>query len=220
MTSDRRENTSVGGDLAKRLARRRRALGLTQEEVANRADMDPGYVNHLEHHPAAPTVGTLIQLADALDTTVAELLGSIPERAPGHGRASLRPVLAKMTDDECRHLLAAGGVGRIAFASDQQLIVVPVNFAVSGDDIVFRTSETAAITRYGAGPAAFEVDRIDDGMRTGWSILIAGRVRRAAGDELDRLRSAQPVEPWAGGDREVYVVMEVEQISGRRIHPW
>jgi transcriptional regulator with XRE-family HTH domain len=210
----------TGGDLARRVRRRRGALGLSQEEVASRARMDPVYLDHVEHAPAALTAGALIRLADALNTTVADLLGSQPNRPPGHGQAALHPVLEEMREEESRSLLAAGGVGRVAFELAGQLNVVPVNFELYKGLLVFRTSATTAVARYGAGQVAFEVDRIDEAMREGWSIMVSGTARQAAGEELQQLRSALTVEPWAGGDREVYIVIEPEQVSGRRIRAW
>jgi transcriptional regulator with XRE-family HTH domain len=210
----------TGGDLARRVQQRRGALGLSQEEVATRARMDPGYLDQIEHAPAALTAGALIRLADALNTTVADLLGSQPKRPPGHGQAALHPVLEEMRAEESRSLLDAGGVGRVAFNLAGRLTVVPVNFEMHEGLLVFRTSATTTVARYGVGPVAFEVDRIDEGMREGWSILISGTARQAAGKELQQLRSALALEPWAGGDREVYIVIEPEQVSGRRIRAW
>jgi transcriptional regulator with XRE-family HTH domain len=221
-TDDRTGNRRswTGGDLALRVRRRRGALGLSQEEVATRARMDPGYLDHVEHAPAAPTAGALIRLADALDTTVADLLGSQPKRPPGHGRAALHPVLEEMRAEESRSLLEAGGVGRVAFNLAGRLTVIPVNFEMYKGQVVFRTSGTNAVARYGADSVSFEVDRIDEGMREGWSVLISGRARQAAGKELQQLRSALAVEPWVGGARGVYIVIEPEQISGRRVRAW
>lgn len=210
---------STGGDLARRVRRRRGALGLSQEELASRARMDPHYIDRIEHAPAALTAGALIRLADALDTTVADLLGSQPERPPGGG-AALNPILEEMRETECRRLLEAGGVGRVAFNLAGRLTVVPVNYQMYEGDLVFRTAATTAVARYGAGPVAFEVDRLDEGMHEGWSILVSGTARPAAESELEELRSNVAVEPWAGGDREVYVVIEPDQISGRRIRAW
>ena len=221
-TDDRTDDGPAwtGGDLARRVRRRRGALGLSQEEVATRARMDPGYLDQIEHAPAALTAGALIRLADALNTTVADLLGSQPNRPPGHGQAALHPVLEEMRAEESRSLLDAGGVGRVAFNLAGRLTVLPVNFEMHEGLLVFRTSATTAVARYGAGPVVFEVDRIDEGMREGWSILISGTARQAVGEELQQLRSALAVEPWAGGDREVYIVIEPEQVSGRRIRAW
>jgi transcriptional regulator with XRE-family HTH domain len=210
----------TGGDLARRVRTRRGALGLSQEEVATRARMDPHYLDHVEHAPVALTAGALIRLADALDTTVSDLLGSKPQGPAGPGLAPLHPVLEEMHDEECRQLLKAGGVGRIAFELAGRLTVLPVNYQLHRGAVVFRTAATTAIARYGAGPVAFEVDRIDEGMHEGWSVLVSGTARYPAGSELEELRAALALEPWAGRDREVYVVVDPDTISGRRIRAW
>jgi transcriptional regulator with XRE-family HTH domain len=59
----------TSGDLARRLRDRRHALGLTLEDVAARAEMDPGFVELLERRPTILTGGALIRLADTLHTT-------------------------------------------------------------------------------------------------------------------------------------------------------
>ncbi|WP_405067565.1 pyridoxamine 5'-phosphate oxidase family protein [Kribbella sp. NBC_01510] len=209
------EQPDGGGDLSRRVRRRRSVLGLTREEVAARARMDSGYLARVEHAPVALTTSTLIRLADALDTTVAELLGAIPEQPPGHGRAALRAVLAELSEQECLRLIEPGGIGRVAFEWAGRLHVLPVNFAVHHGGIVFRTAATTSIAQYGEGPVAFEVDRFDQGMRQGWSVLIDGPARHADSDRASLLSTT--VDPWAGGDRQVYVVITPTCITGRRV---
>lgn len=64
---------------ADRLKERRSALGLTQAEVAKRADVTVNYVGRLEGAGAAPGIDLLERLAKALETTVADLLpGDLP----------------------------------------------------------------------------------------------------------------------------------------------
>jgi transcriptional regulator with XRE-family HTH domain len=210
----------TGGDLARRVRRRRAALGLSREEVADRARMDPTYIDRIENAPVALTGGDLIRLAAALDTTISDLLGAQPERPSGHGAAALHPVFDTMREDECRRLIEPGGVGRVAFELAGRLNVVPVNFGMADGAVVFRTGATTALGRYGAGSVSFEVDRIDEGMHEGWSVLVSGIARQAGPEETERLRRKLAIDPWAGGDRDVYIVIEPEQISGRRIRAW
>lgn len=208
------------GDLSRRIRRRRGVLGLTREEVAGQARMDPRDLARVEHAPVTLTAGALIRLADALDTTVPDLLGSVPERRVGGVTADSRPVLTELSEHECLRLIAPGGIGRIAFELAGRLTVVPVNFAVHGGEIVFRTAATTAIGRYGEGPVAFEVDRTDRAMHEGWSVLVSGTARRAGDDETAALRTTVDVAPWADGDRELYVVITPSLITGRRIRAW
>ncbi|AWM39833.1 anaerobic benzoate catabolism transcriptional regulator [Gemmata obscuriglobus] len=67
---------------ADRLKERRTALGLTQAEVAERADVTVNYVGRLEAAGAAPGIDLLDRLAQALGTTAAELLPTDPPPDP------------------------------------------------------------------------------------------------------------------------------------------
>lgn len=215
MSTDAERSTVVVGDLASRVSRRRRTLGLSVAEVARRARLDAACVERVEKRPVALTGGELIRLAAALDSTVSEMVGTKPYRAPGYGDAGPHPVLEGMRQEECVELIRGRGIGRIAYRLAGRLVVVPINYCWNDERVVLRTAADSAIAQYGLEPVAFEVDRIDDGLREGWSVLINGSVRPATEDEA-RL-AAGLVEPWAGGAREVCLVIEPDQISGRRI---
>jgi nitroimidazol reductase NimA-like FMN-containing flavoprotein (pyridoxamine 5'-phosphate oxidase superfamily) len=207
-------------DLARRVAYRRSELGLSQEEVARRAGMAAGYLAYLEHSPSvALPRGSVIRLADALETTVDYLRGGKVDRPPGPGRAGPHPQLDVMSREECEDHLAAGGVGRFVFASEPGPAALPVNFRLLDGDIVFRTRThgvfAAAVS--GDGRVGFEVDRIDDAMSEGWSVLISGRAR-LVDDPIELARIAElGIEPWPGGHRDAVIRIETETISGRRI---
>jgi len=214
------KNGSAGpgdaGDLGRRVAFRRAELGATREQVAALAGMSPGYLDYLEEHPAKATPASLARLAAALETSVGYLLGEGMSLPPGRGHAAARPVLEVLGREECDLLLAPGGVGRVVFADERGPVALPVNFAVLEGDIVFRTgpAASAAADRERSG---FEVDQIDAAMREGWSVLVTGHARHIVEhDELARA-VALGIEPWVGGQRDVYVRLQPEAISGRRI---
>ena len=73
------------GDLGRRVARRRQELGLTQADVAERADMAPEFVAYLEPQPSELGDAPLNRLANALQTTSTHLLGGGQDRPPGRG---------------------------------------------------------------------------------------------------------------------------------------
>jgi len=56
-----------------RILKRRKELGLTQQELADRLGIATTNIPHLEHGEQNLTIRTLAKLADALDMTVAEL---------------------------------------------------------------------------------------------------------------------------------------------------
>src|SRR5436309_3958881 len=73
------------GDLSKRIAQRRAELHLSQAQVAARAGLSLRYLEYLERYPARPSPAALRQLAAALQTTSAALLGGGANVPPGHG---------------------------------------------------------------------------------------------------------------------------------------
>ncbi|WP_084965946.1 pyridoxamine 5'-phosphate oxidase family protein [Thermoactinospora rubra] len=119
---------------------------------------------------------------------------------------------------ECLELLASVPIGRIVFTDRALPAVQPVNFCLDGERVVIRTttgSKLAAATRHAV--VAFEADEFDAAERTGWSVTAVGHAR-AVHDPLERVRlAALPLEPWAPGERDHFIVVEVEQVSGRRI---
>ena len=206
------------GDLSKRIAQRRAELHLSVAQVATRAGLSLRYLEYLERYPARPTPAALRQLAAALRTTPAALLGAGAEAPPGHRRPADLRAVSKLTPTECRRLIAPGGVGRIAFGTLSGPVVVPVNFAVLDDTIVVRTAEGTIIDGHADEQVALEVDHIDEALCQGWSVLVRGPAHRVTHPaELRRLREDAVVWPWAGGEREVYVRILPSQVAGRRI---
>ena len=133
------------GDLSRRIAQRRTELHLSQAQLAARAGVSLRYLEYLERYPARPSQATLRQLAAALRTTPAVLLGGGMNMPPGQCRPAGLRAITKLMPAECRRLIAPGGVGRIAFGTISGPIVVPVNFAVLADSIVIRTAEGTVI---------------------------------------------------------------------------
>src|ERR1051325_4077675 len=73
------------GDLSKRIVQRRDELHLSQAQVATRAGLSLRYLEYLERYPARPAPAALRQLAAALQTTPAALLGGGANVPPWHG---------------------------------------------------------------------------------------------------------------------------------------
>lgn len=59
----------------------RLALGLTQEQLADRCDFDQRYISQLERGQRNPTVLSLHEIAQALGTTAVVLLTPIEDAA-------------------------------------------------------------------------------------------------------------------------------------------
>jgi transcriptional regulator with XRE-family HTH domain len=223
MTSTTHESAETGtqgaaraGDLARRVSYRRNELGLSTEELARRAGVDAWFLAYFEQSSDTTlTGGALFRIATALDTTPLALEGGLVDRAPGVGRAGPHPALESLSAAQCELHLAAGGVGRVVFATGSGPVALPVNFIFAGGAVIFRTSDDMA--GHLAGDIAFEVDHIDEEMSSGWSVLVRGRGRmieepdeRAAADQLG-------LEPWAGGARLNLIGITPTELTGRVI---
>jgi uncharacterized protein len=126
--------------------------------------------------------------------------------------------LEMLTSEECRRLLATQSIGRIGVVVGGEAMVMPVNFALDGDDIVFRTTMGSSFDEMVRGASAcFEIDAADPAYHTGWSVLARGRVRPAAdGSAIARYRLL-PLRPWARGECSTFLTLRIEALSGRRI---
>lgn len=124
----------------------------------------------------------------------------------------------ELTRPECLAFLPTQPYGRLIFLEGSFPTVIPVNFVMDGAGIVLRTREGSnACDAADAAGVAFQVDSIDHVRRSGWSVTVVGQARIARDPlELDRL-SRLPLHPWVPGDRSTYLVIELGDVSGRRI---
>ncbi len=130
-----------------------------------------------------------------------------------------RTGLQVLSRAECLELLCHGLVGRVIVTDRALPAAFPVNFALLGEDVVFRTAAGSKLEAASARTVvAFEVDDIDPLRQTGWSVLIQGRTSLVT-DPVELARAhALPFHPWAPGRRLEYVRIRSELVSGRRLH--
>jgi nitroimidazol reductase NimA-like FMN-containing flavoprotein (pyridoxamine 5'-phosphate oxidase superfamily)/DNA-binding transcriptional regulator YiaG len=203
------------GELGQRVSRRRQDLKLSRRQLAGLAGVSLPYLEDLEAHHARPSQAALRRLAAALQTTPqALLLGTHTGRADPPGQ----PVLETLTPAECFDLLSPGRVGRVAFTTADGPVVVPVNYAMAGRTVIFRTAPDTLLAGYLDCLAGFEVDGLDEALSQGWSVLVTGRAVRVTSEaEVRHLERHAGLRPWAGGARDVYVRIIPRRITGRRI---
>ncbi|WP_039820133.1 helix-turn-helix domain-containing protein [Nocardiopsis halophila] len=202
--------------VGRRVAVRRRQLGLGRGEVARRAGMAEGFVAHVEDHSQALSGWSLGRLAQALEVTPGQLLGEEGLRLPDVPE----PRMEVLGASACMELIGGGGVGRVAFTPQgaRAPSVLPVNFAVVASDVVFRTSAGGEVAGCLPGPVSFQVDRLDEALSSGWSVLVRGRAVLVEDDrDVRALEAAAPVRPWAGGERESFVRVMPSKVTGRRV---
>jgi nitroimidazol reductase NimA-like FMN-containing flavoprotein (pyridoxamine 5'-phosphate oxidase superfamily) len=207
-----------GTDLGRRILQYRYRTGMTREQAAARAEMASSYLKYLETSPAPnPTPSALARLADALGVDTGTLAGAALEVPSGAQPPVQRPVPESLTPVQCRGYLGAGGVGRMVFAGPRPE-AIPVNYVMLGGDIVVRTGRnTTLVGRSAQTQVSFEVDRLDQALAEGWSVLASGLARVVTTpSELETVRSLG-LEPWAGGDKDTYLRITVTDMTGRRI---
>lgn len=61
-------------EIGRRIKDRRTEIGLSQEALAEQADLSPAYISHIERTAKKPSLTALIRLSAALDVTVDYLL--------------------------------------------------------------------------------------------------------------------------------------------------
>jgi nitroimidazol reductase NimA-like FMN-containing flavoprotein (pyridoxamine 5'-phosphate oxidase superfamily) len=135
--------------------------------------------------------------------------------APANNR-----VLRAISATECVDLLESGGIGRVGFTTADGVMMLPVNFAVSGKSIIVRTAPDTLLALHANALLSFEADHVDQALGEGWSVLVLGHAHLVTDErEVQHLEDATRLQPWAPGARDVYVRIAPTRISGRCIQP-
>jgi nitroimidazol reductase NimA-like FMN-containing flavoprotein (pyridoxamine 5'-phosphate oxidase superfamily) len=141
-------------------------------------------------------------------------------------------LIHELTEKECRQVLVATNLGRLACAQDNQPYVVPIYFAMDGDDLYSFATVGRKIEWMRANPkVCVEVDDIDDQFH--WTTVIAiGRyeeLTHSTMHEAMKMRAQalfQKRPEWwfpgaartSGAHRHVPVIfrIRIDHLSGRR----
>lgn len=132
--------------------------------------------------------------------------------------AQLGAGLIELDRQECLQLLAAKAVGRVAYVVDNGARILPMNYILAQDCIIFRTVPDGEIYHHAlSSTCAFEVDETDEFFQSGWSVVVVGRLELATDEDFARMRYGKLPEPWAAGNRYMFVRIACEHVSGRRV---
>jgi nitroimidazol reductase NimA-like FMN-containing flavoprotein (pyridoxamine 5'-phosphate oxidase superfamily) len=130
-----------------------------------------------------------------------------------------RTGLEVLDRDACIALLGRSSLGRIAVVIGGRPLVFPVNFALDGDAVVFRSDAGTKVYAARNGPVAFECDGIDGVYHTGWSVLVTGTAEEIVNEaELARL-AGLPLGLWCPGPKSTWLRIQPRTLTGRRIPP-
>ena len=120
---------------------------------------------------------------------------------------------------DCFLLLKSVPLGRIGFVARGEVVILPVNFLVDGQDIVFRTAAGSKLCAAEVGHyVGFEADSYDAAAGTGWSVVANGLAEIVESDEEAARLDSLGLSSWGTGPSgRVWVRIRPSSITGRRI---
>lgn len=126
--------------------------------------------------------------------------------------------LEEISEAECLEILDRNTLGRLAIVVGGQPQIFPVNYAMSGRIIVFRTAAGTKLFHAPEAKVAFEIDAYNPSTGVGWSVVVQG-IAHDITDSFDDIswaaRDASP-EPLAPGAKFYRVAIKPTRITGRR----
>jgi nitroimidazol reductase NimA-like FMN-containing flavoprotein (pyridoxamine 5'-phosphate oxidase superfamily) len=117
--------------------------------------------------------------------------------------------------EECIGLLRTNSFGRVGMKIAEDPVVLPVFYAIVNDEVVFRTDPgTKLIAAVLETRVAFQIDDRAEG----WSVLVIGRAHEVRIPSPEMAAMQTPLDEfWPGGERERFVRIEIERVTGRRL---
>lgn len=131
-----------------------------------------------------------------------------------------RGFFSTIAESECRDLLSSGTIGRIAFNSASGIQLLPLNYLYLDGAAYCRVDAGSVLGELadGSDDVAFEVDYVEELVKEAWSVLVTGSIRAVTeAEEMAKLLGQRKLEPWAIGDRQLYLRLEPVTITGRRV---
>lgn len=121
---------------------------------------------------------------------------------------------------ECLALLGTAMLGRIAVTFGALPVILPVNFRLVEDQVVFRTGIGTKLDAATCETiVAFEVDELDPLAHVGWSVVVTGYATEVTDPAARAAVVRANIPRWAPSDGERYIAVSTEMITGRRINP-
>jgi nitroimidazol reductase NimA-like FMN-containing flavoprotein (pyridoxamine 5'-phosphate oxidase superfamily) len=114
----------------------------------------------------------------------------------------------------CLALLASQPVGRLVVSAADP-VVIPVNFVLIDESIVFRADATSSAASAIGMRVAFEVDQVSELERAGWSVIARGTLEDASASVEGRPELAEDLVPWASGPKDRWLMLRVHTVTGR-----
>ena len=130
-------------------------------------------------------------------------------------------VVTELTTEECWEMLRDEEFGRLAYRLVDEVHITPINYAVDGGSLLFRTAEGNKLLAVVMGSeVAFEIDRY--GEESARSVVVRGTARLLPEDEAHRADNV-PLRPWIPTLKYNVVEIQPKVVSGRAFElsrPW
>ena len=130
-------------------------------------------------------------------------------------------VVTELTLEECWQMLRDEEFGRLAYRLVDEVHITPINYAVDGGTLLFRTAEGNKLLAVAMGSeVAFEIDRY--GEESARSVVVRGSARLLPEDEEHRADNL-PLRPWVPTLKYNVVWIQPNVVSGRAFElsrPW
>jgi len=120
---------------------------------------------------------------------------------------------------DCLRLLDSVPVGRIGFFADGEIVILPVNHLMDGQDVIFRTGAGSKLSSVGSKHlVSFEADSYDARTRSGWSVVVSGFTEVVESDAEIRRFSDLGLDAWARTAEDVptWIRIRPTAVTGRR----
>lgn len=135
------------------------------------------------------------------------------------GTVDMRTWLEHLSPPECWRLLSLHPVGRLGILVDSAPEIYPVNHAVDGRSIVFRTDSGSKLRGLDRSPSVcYQADGLNLDDRTGWSVLVKGRAVELTDPAEVRRAESLPLRFWSPGHKGHWIRIVPREVTGRRIH--
>ena len=118
----------------------------------------------------------------------------------------------------CRALLATQHIGRVAYISGDEPMIVPVDYELFQDMIVFRSDPGDKVSHIPLSKVCFEVDASHD-PDVVWSVIVRGHARdvtTALNAQYEQMRQTR-VPTFATLTDPHWLTIEIDMITGRRL---
>jgi nitroimidazol reductase NimA-like FMN-containing flavoprotein (pyridoxamine 5'-phosphate oxidase superfamily) len=139
-------------------------------------------------------------------------------RAHGHETVPTARRVDHLDAAQCWMRLQQTALGRLAVVrEDGTPDVFPVNYVAHEGSLYVRTARDSKLLHIAHHPAvAFEIDGDNEDER--WSVVARGPVTAVLDEaELAQIRRVWDPDPWADGDRTLYLRLAVCVLTGRAV---